>query len=603
MKRFLLLLLLALATGTAALAQSTDLALAKEYVRKQDWAKAAATFQTLPADVQQSSGAYPDYLKTLLQLKFYKDAEKLVKKTAKRNPDLTGAGVDLGLVIAASGNEPGARKQWDRTISDLAPKHVLVVATAFQVAGLPELAERAWLRGRELARDESAYSTQLLELYSRTGQVQKTVEEVLRVVNREPGRVAEAQNLLQNVLRDEKDFEALEKTLLADVQQNPDQSAAAELLIWLYTQRKDFFAALIQVKALDRRERREGARVVDLAQIAFDNKDYQSAIEAYDYVRTEYPGGQYYAFARQRAINAREAQVRSSFPVDPAKIRALLAEYDGLLKELGRTATTAVVLRDQAMLYAFQLDEKEKAQQLLEEVLRMPRVRTDLAAEAKLSLADIYLLKGEPWESTLLYSQVEKDMKETPVGFDAKLRNARLNYFKGDFELAQAHLDILKTATTREIANDAMALSLLITDNTGLDLDSTHAALKRYATVELLVFQNKLPQAVSRLDSLMKQYPGHALADESLYLKANLLAKMGDFKGATDALKQIIDNPKYDILSDDALFLLAKVEEDNLKQKDLAMQHYNEVLTKYPGSIFTAEARRRYRKLRGDSVN
>lgn len=601
--RFFLTCLFVLVTGLAALAQSTDLALAKEYVRKQDWAKAAATFQTLPADVQQSSAAYPDYLKALLQLKLYKDAEKLVRKTGKRNADLTGAGVDLGAVLAAAGDEAGARKQWERTIRDLETRHVLAVATAFQVAGEFGLAERTWLRGRELAKDESAYSTQLLELYSRTGQVQQTVEEVLRVVNREPARVPEAQNMLQNVLRNEKDFEALEKTLLADVQHNPDRTAAAELLIWLYTQRKDFFAALIQVKALDRRERREGARVIDLAQIALDNKDYQSAIDAYDYVRTEYPGGQYYAFARQRAINAREAQVRSSFPIDPAKIRALLTEYEGLLKELGRTAQTAAVLRDEAMLYAFQLDEKEKAQALLEEVLKMPRVRPELVAEAKLSLADIYLLKGEPWEATLLYSQVEKDMKETPVGFDAKLRNARLSYFKGDFELAQAHLDILKTATTREIANDAMALSLLITDNTGLDMDSTHAALKRYATVELLVFQNKLPQAISRLDSLMLQYPAHSLTDEALYLKAGLLGRMSDFKGATEALKQIIGNPKYDILSDDALFLLARIEEENLKQPDMAMQHYNEVITKYPGSIFTAEARRRYRKLRGDSVN
>jgi TolA-binding protein len=78
---------------------------------------------------------------------------------------------------------------------------------------------------------------------------------------------------------------------------------------------------------------------------------------------------------------------------------------------------------------------------------------------------------------------------------------------------------------------------------------------------------------------------------------------MGDFAGAVVALNLIIQNPKTDVLSDDALLTLARIEEDNLKQPAAAMQHYNEVLTKFPGSIFTAEARRRYRHLRGDSVN
>src|SRR5690606_8145510 len=87
----------------------------------------------------------------------------------------------------------------------------------------------------------------------------------------------------------------------------------------------------------------------------------------------------------------------------------------------------------------------------------------------KLDMGDIYLLKGEPWEATLLYSQVEKSQKEELLGYEAKLRNARLHYYKGDFELSKDVLDILKQATSREIANDAGALSLLIMDNTGLD--------------------------------------------------------------------------------------------------------------------------------------
>jgi hypothetical protein len=146
-------------------------------------------------------------------------------------------------------------------------------------------------------------------------------------------------------------------------------------------------------------------------------------------------------------------------------------------------------------------------------------------AEAKISLGDIYLLKGEPWEATLLYSQVEKSHKETTTGHEAKLRNAKLNYYKGDFELAQAHLDILKLATSREIANDAMDLSLLITDNTGLDTSTV--AMEAYASVELLVFQNKLTGALVELDNMLRKFPGHSLTDEIHFKKANISSDGG----------------------------------------------------------------------------
>jgi TolA-binding protein len=339
---------------------------------------------------------------------------------------------------------------------------------------------------------------------------------------------------------------------------------------------------------------------MDLASIALNNKDYESAIAGYEYVVREYRTGPFYGLARQRLVQAREEQVRNTYPVDQAKIRSLITEYQQVLTELGKTPETAAVLRNMATLYAFQLDEKDKAIALLQQVIDMPRANADVVDEAKINLADIYLLRGEPWEATLLYSQVEKSHKDSPVGYDAKLRNARLSYFAGDFKLAQSHLDILKLATSREIANDAMQLSLFITDNTAMD--TAGVALRDYAVVEQMVFQNKIPQAIQGLDKLLQKYPGHALTDDAWYLKAQLQRRSGDYQGALSTLQRITTNPKYDVLSDDALFLTAAIQEENLQERDKAKELYNEVLVKYPGSIYTAEARKRFRKLRGDNL-
>jgi tetratricopeptide (TPR) repeat protein len=195
---------------------------------------------------------------------------------------------------------------------------------------------------------------------------------------------------------------------------------------------------------------------------------------------------------------------------------------------------------------------------------------------------------------------VEKDMREDPLGHEAKLKNAKLSYYRGEFELAQEHLDVLKLATSREIANDAMDLSILIQDNTGLD--STTEAMKEYAAIDLLLFQNKTAEALAKTDSMMKKFPEHSLTDELLWLSAKIYRKMGDYTNAIAALEKINTSYPDDILGDNALYTLGNIYEENLKDNAKAMEAYQKFLIKYPGSIFTVEARKRFRMLRGDKL-
>jgi tetratricopeptide (TPR) repeat protein len=254
-----------------------------------------------------------------------------------------------------------------------------------------------------------------------------------------------------------------------------------------------------------------------------------------------------------------------------------------------------------ALLHAFYLSNKDTAIAMLQELIRVPNLQPSLISEAKLDLGDIYLLKNEPWEATLLYSQVEKTEKDKNIGHQAKLKNAKLSYYKGDFELARAHLDILKLATSREIANDAMYLSLLIQDN--LELDTTEEAMKQYAAIELLVFQSKYEEALKHYDQMLRKFSSHSLSDEILWEKSKILIKMGRFDQAVKALTQIVEEFGYDILADDANFMLGRVHEENLKDPIKAMEYYKKQMIDFPGSIYTVEARKRFRKLRGDNVN
>ncbi|MBC5994190.1 tetratricopeptide repeat protein [Pontibacter cellulosilyticus] len=599
--RIILSTLLLLFITLTASAQSQELQLAREYYGKGDYAKAEELYSKLIEQQRLFQVVYPDYLKVLVAQRDYKEAEKLVKKTIKRFPSILNYQVDLGKVYQAAGDKADAEKHFDKLIEQLKPEEVIAVASAFMQNDLFDYAEKTYLKGRAISGNPLEYNRPLIALYAYRQKNDRLIPEILNLLQANESELGYVQNMLQNSIREEKNLDELEKELILRVQQNPDKLAYNELLIWLYIQRKDFYSALMQARAVDKRTRSGGTRVMELGAISLKNNDYQGAIEAYEYIVNEYPEGPYYLIARQRLINAREEQVQNTFPVDKDKIRALITDYQALLSEVGRTAQTVEVLQHMAELYAFYLDDREKAIALLQEAIDMPRANPDFVANSKLTLGDIYLLKGEPWESTLLYSQVEKSHKETPIGHEAKLRNARLNYYKGDFDLAQAHLDILKLATSREIANDAMDLSLLITDNTGLDTSTV--AMEEYAAIDLLVFQNKLPEAITALDAMLKKYQGHSLTDEIYFQKANIHERMGAFDKALENLNKIVSNPQNDILSDDALFRMAYIYEESLKDKEKAQQLYNDFLVKHQGSIYMAEARKRFRKLRGDSIN
>ena len=230
----------------------------------------------------------------------------------------------------------------------------------------------------------------------------------------------------------------------------------------------------------------------------------------------------------------------------------------------------------------------------------IPHLNKSDLAECKLEYADIMLLSGKVWTAILYYSQVEKSFKENPLGHEAKLRRAKIAYFQGDFEWAQAQLDVLKASTSKLIANDAMHLSLLITDNLGLD--TSEIPLQIFARADLLFFQNRFSESIITLDSILNIYKGHSLTDEILFKKSEIHLKNNETEKAVAMLEKIETEFFYDILADDAIFALAEIYQKKLKDTEKAKSLYEKILLEFKGSIYSSEARKRFRKLRGDNL-
>src|SRR5690606_35006497 len=123
--------------------------LAREYFQQGDFAKAEIIYEALITDDSRFARVYPEYLKTLLALKKYRDAEKLVKQTIKRVPNNPDYEIDLGIVYNAAGKTDDSKKQFDKIISQVTQPKVRATAQAFAQKDLPKYVEKTYLQGRK----------------------------------------------------------------------------------------------------------------------------------------------------------------------------------------------------------------------------------------------------------------------------------------------------------------------------------------------------------------------------------------------------------------------------------------------------------------------
>jgi tetratricopeptide (TPR) repeat protein len=228
----------------------------------------------------------------------------------------------------------------------------------------------------------------------------------------------------------------------------------------------------------------------------------------------------------------------------------------------------------------------------------MPDLNALDQASVKVELADILLFTGQVWDASLLYQQVYKDYKNDEIGQLAKFRNARLSFYIGEFKWAKDQLDVLKAATTKLIANDAMALSLLIGENA--DNDSSYVALSLYASADLLEYRNEFDKSYQTLDSINLNFQQHEIFDDELLKKAEIRMKQGRYPEADTLLGTLLGEFPSSVLADKALLIRAKLNDNQLNDKTKAMQYYESIIVNYPGSLYVVEARKRFRTLRGD---
>lgn len=601
--KILFLLTFSMFLGVVSYAQA-DLDLAEYYYRNGEFEQARMYYEKLWKS-NQTNRVYENYLATLVALEDLKSAEDLIKKKIKARGDKTLAYIDLGSLYKQFDREEDAAKQFDAALKELEPgrSQAIRLANAFIKLSEYDYALQTYQKAQKITKDGYPFHFEIANVHGIMGRHEEMLDAFLELLMVSPNYIQTVQNSISrtlNPVENEASGELLRVKLIKKSQRHPDEAIFSEMLIWLFNQQREFSSSIVHAKALDRRYGESGLRVMEIGNMARRNEDWDAAYQAYAYVASKGPQSQYYVTARNEMLRARLQALTSALLPEKDEFVELAKEYEETLSELGKSADTAGMMKELAKVYAFYLHDSEKAIALLEEAIETPGVYGQLQAMCKLQLADILILEGDIWEASLLYSQVELAYKEEALGAEAKFRNARISYYTGDFDWAQAQLDVLKASTSKLISNDAIALSLLITDN--YNMDTTLVPMRRFAEADLLAYQNRWAEADAKLDSILTEFPGHSLKDEILMLKAKNQLKMGQYDQAEKNLREIVELHFYDVLADNALFMLAELYDQVYENEEKAMELYKQLMVDYPGSLFVVESRKRFRALRGDQL-
>lgn len=590
MKKLLLLLVLFTALGAAAQNEQ----LANNYFDRGEFEKALISYQELLKGNIGNFNYFQRVVECYQQLQQFDKAEKTIQEQLDKFKQ-TSTLIELGYNYQLQKNEEKANKYYNQAIDKIKKnaQEVYGIAYVFERKSLTDFALLAYKTALE-KDPKLSFNFQMGVLYGQQGNTDLMIETFLDESVKNPQNLPIIQNQLSRFMTEDGNVtfnDSLKKALLLRAQKTQDLFWN-DFLSWYFVQLKEYGKAFIQQKAIYKRNPESFADIINLGQMAISDNDQDSAQEILSFVLENTNDLEILVESHSYLIEMKiDHALEKDYP-------ALTAELDGLIEKYGVSPYTLPLLQQQANFTAFHLNNPEKAKAILKSAMDMPINRNQLA-ETKMALADIFLYEEKFNQALIYYSQVDEDMGADPIGQEASLKTAKTSYFKGDFDWASHQLKVLKSAPTQLIANDALDLYLLISDNTVED--STQVALKKFARADFLLYQNKKPEALAQFQAILKENKGDEIVPVTLLRMGKIYEKMGDFTQALAQYNEIITKYKECIYIDEALYYSAEVYNTQLKDSEKAKPLYEEMIFHHEDSIYFVDSRNKYRKLRGDT--
>lgn len=570
--------------------------LAKNYFDKGEFKKAENIYERLYKDQPNHPGIFFGLIATYQQLENFKKAEELLKYKLNNTANAPYYLVELGHNYELQKDAEQAEKFYEEALRAIEsrPNFALSIAQTFEKYSLLNNAISAYELGMK-GNPDAEYNIQLARLYGEQGKIEQMFSSYIEVLDNNPELLPGISRIYGQFITDDPENEAnrIFRNLLLRNLQEDQNILFNEMLSWLFIQQKDFKKAFLQEKAIYRRSQQGLGAMMRLTLLASEDDQPDTAIEVLDFIIAEAPQEDLKLQAHQLRLNILVSTLpKKQYP-------EIVDAYQQLFQTFGTGVKTLPLHIDYANFIAFKLEKEEEAQQILKSFFEEDLKKIEEAA-LKMALADILVLDEKFNQALIYFTQVQHLLENDVVAQVARFKVAKTSYYKGDFKWATIQLDVLKSATSQLIANDAMELSLLISENS-LE-DSTQSALKKFARADLLAFQQQKDLSIQMLDSVLTYHKGEKIEDDALLKQAMLFEEKEEYEKAEANYLKIIQHYSNGVLADNAYFRLAELYDRKLKQPKKAQDFYEKIIFNYADSIYFVDARKKFRQLRGDEI-
>lgn len=570
-----------------------------QFYQQRDFKSALPLFQEL-YEGPQGSSMYPYYLQCLIETKNFDQAEDVVKKELKKTPNQQRLEVDLGYVYLMAGKNEKAQRTFENAIRSVEknPQSAAPLGMAFRAYSLNDQALRVYLKAREIMKDPNAFALEIAGIYEATGDFRKMTDAFLDILVTTPGQMANLQARLQfylSQLPEPENQEYLMNALRERVNKNPSAGVFQEMLYWYATQQRQYDEAIEVALRLVRQNNEDGSRLLSLARNCIKDGSYDLALRA---LTPLYAQGRNHPLWMEIAKNfftARYEQIAHTYPAPQKEIRELSEELGRFLAREGNNTRTVEILRVKALTEGHLQQQPLKAIETLKTCLTISGLTPQGINQLKNDLAEMYVMANDPWEAAVIYAQLERELSNSPEGDEAKLKYARLMYELGEYRWALMHLNLLRGATDKLMANDAQELWFFIT--TGLDYDSSGLLLDYFGSAALLKKQRKYQEALQTLDSVLMDSPLGWGADYALLEKARIYRDLKQSAEADSLYSRVARVYPSGLAADDALIELGELRESENNPMS-ALAAYEKLVVEQPGSFWVEKARQRISALR-----
>ena len=265
--------------------------------------------------------------------------------------------VDLGYNFQLQKKDLEAKKNYNLAIERIKKNsdEVYSIAQTFEQKALFDYALLAYQTALSI-NSKYQFNYQMAVLYGQKGDVTKMIDTFLDDAIQNPINTIRTQNQLSRFMNDDKSLafnDLLRKALLIRIQKSQDVFWN-DFLSWYYVQLKEYGKAFVQEKAIYKRNPESFSSIVQLGQLAMDEKDVEAATEILSFVLQNTNDLDLQIQANSYLV---DAKIKSAKPVDYTKINQ---ELDDLIKKFGVSPYSISLLQLKAHFAAFNLKDRRR---------------------------------------------------------------------------------------------------------------------------------------------------------------------------------------------------------------------------------------------------